>query len=185
MTNSAFDQLFGGPPRDPESRITQREMDIAASIQVVTEEVVLRLAKTLHEESGAKHLCLAGGVALNCVANGRIQREGPFESIWIQPAAGDAGGSLGAAAVTWHEYLDAPRKVNGADGMHGSYLGPTFSSQQIRAELDAFGASYVELPDNELFDQLAKILDEGERGGLVPGTHGVRTAGFGWAFHYR
>jgi carbamoyltransferase len=160
MTNAAFDRLFDGPPRSPESKITQREMDIAASIQVVTEEVVLRLAKTLHEETGAKHLCLAGGVALNCVANGRIQREGPFESIWIQPAAGDAGGSLGAAAVTWHGYLDQPRMVNGGDAMRGSYLGPTFSSEQIRTELDSFGASYLELPDRELFPKLARILDE-------------------------
>ena len=159
MTNAAFDKLFGGPPRDPESKITQREMDIAASIQVVTEEVVLRLAKTLHAETGAKQLCLAGGVALNCVANGRIEREGPFQSIWIQPAAGDAGGSLGAAAVTWHEYLDKPRTVNGADAMHGSYLGPTFSAEQIRTELDVFGASYVERSDTELFAELAGILD--------------------------
>ena len=136
MTNRRFDELFGGPPRQPESDLTQREMDIAASIQVVTEEVVLRLAKTLHEETGEKNLCLAGGVALNCVANGRLQREGPYENIWIQPAAGDAGGAVGAAAVAWYGYDKQPRKLNGnsgpaADRMHGSYLGPDFSPDQI------------------------------------------------------
>ena len=117
MTNSRFDDLFGGPPRKPESELTQREMDIAASIQVVTEEVVLRLANTLHEETGEKNLCLAGGVALNCVANGRLLREGPYENIWIQPAAGDAGGAVGAAAVAWHGYDNQPRKLNGSNSL--------------------------------------------------------------------
>ncbi len=159
MTNDAFAELFGGPARRAESAITQREMDIAASIQAVTEEVVLRLARTLHEETGEKNLCLAGGVALNCVANGRILREGPYDSVWIQPAAGDAGGSLGAAAITWHQYLDGPRTVNGADAMRGSYLGPLYSPTAIRAELDAFGARYTELDDDQLFPQLAQILD--------------------------
>ena len=109
MTNRRFDRLFGGPPRQPEAELTQREMDIAASIQVVSEEIVLKLANTIHAELGTEHLCLAGGVALNCVANGRLDREGPFRSVWIQPAAGDAGGALGAALATWHQYLDQPR----------------------------------------------------------------------------
>ncbi len=109
MTNKAFDRLFGGPPRKPESPVTQREMDLAASIQAVTEEVVLRLGQTVHRELGIDQLCLAGGVALNCVANGRLLREGPFADIWIQPAAGDAGGALGAALSVWHEYLGKPR----------------------------------------------------------------------------
>ena len=123
MTNSRFDEIFDGPPRKPESKLTQREMDIAASVQVVTEEVVLRLANTLHEETGENNLCLAGGVALNCVANGRLLREGPYEKLWIQPAAGDAGGAAGAAAIVWHGYDKQPRKQNGsspaADRMNG------------------------------------------------------------------
>jgi carbamoyltransferase len=160
MTNNKFAKLFGGPPRASESRITQREMDLAASIQKVTEEVVLRLARTLHKETGANHLCLAGGVALNCVANGILEREGPFDSIWIQPAAGDAGGALGAAAVIWHEYLGNERTLsNGKDRMHGSYLGPRYSADEIRTQLDAAGAVYQELSDSELFPKLAEILD--------------------------
>ena len=124
MTNARFARLFGGPARTAETTLTQKEMDIARSIQEVTEEVVLRLARTLHKELGTDYLCLAGGVALNCVANGRILREGPFRDIWIQPAAGDAGGALGAALIAWHEYHDQPRQVNGHDAMQGSYLGP-------------------------------------------------------------
>jgi carbamoyltransferase len=163
MTNSRFDELFGGPPRKPESQLTQRQMDIAASIQVVTEEVVLRLANTLHEETGEKNLCLAGGVALNCVANGRLLREGPFENIWIQPAAGDAGGAAGAAAVVWHDYDKQPRKLNGssspaADRMRGSYLGPQYTARQIRAELDAMGAKYSVLDDDALFSRTSQLL---------------------------
>jgi carbamoyltransferase len=163
MTNSRFDEVFGGPPRKPESELTQREMDIAASIQVVTEEVVLRLAKTLHKETGEKNLCLAGGVALNCVANGRLLREGPYENIWIQPAAGDAGGAAGAAAVVWHGYDKQPRPLNGssspaADRMHGSYLGPQFTAEQIRAELDALGAKYEVDDDDKLFSRTAELL---------------------------
>ena len=165
MTNSRFDELFGGPPRKPESELTQREMDIAASIQVITEEVVMRLARTLHEETGEKNLCLAGGVALNCVANGRLQREGPFQNIWVQPAAGDAGGAAGAAAIVWHDYDKQPRKMNGngsvaADRMHGSYLGPSFTAGQIRAELDAMGAKYTVLDDDVLLSQAAGLLAE-------------------------
>ncbi len=165
MTNSRFDDLFGGPPRKPESELTQREMDIAASIQVITEEVVLRLANTLYKETGEKNLCLAGGVALNCVANGRLQREGPFENIWVQPAAGDAGGAVGAAAIIWHDYDKQPRRANGADHaaadrMHGSYLGPNFTNEQIRSELDAMGAKYSVLDNDELMSKTAGLLAE-------------------------
>ena len=162
MTNRKFDELFGGPPRKAESKVTQREMDIAASIQKVTEEVVLRLARTIHEETGEENLCLAGGVALNCVSNGRVQREGPFKNIWIQPAAGDAGGALGAAAVAWHEYEGKPRHVNGGDQdfMQGSYLGPKYSRDGIVATFDRLGAKYTELPDEQLMNRLAEILEQ-------------------------
>jgi len=159
MTNDKFADLFGGPARKSETDITQREMDIAASIQKVTEQVVLRLARTLQKETGAEYLCLAGGVALNCVANGVIQREGPFKDIWIQPAAGDAGGALGAAAVIWHEYLGNERTSDGKDKMKGSYLGPRYSADQIREQLDAAGAVYQELSDEVLFPRLAEVLD--------------------------
>ena len=159
MTNQKFDALFGGPARPPESRLTQREMDIAASIQVVTEEVVLRLARTLHKETGQENLCLAGGVALNCVANGRVLREGPFKKIWVQPAAGDAGGALGAAAIAWHEYAGNPRNVMPGDAMRGSFLGPQFAEADIQRVLDAAGAKYVKLTDDVLFERLAEILE--------------------------
>lgn len=158
MTNKRFDKLFNGPARKPESEITQREMDIAASIQVVTEEVVLRLARSLQKETGEKYLCMAGGVALNCVSNGRILREGPFDDIWIQPAAGDAGGALGAAMAVWYEHHGAARTVNGKDSMSGSYLGPRFSSEGIKTQLDAIGAQYTVLEDGELMPKLANIL---------------------------
>jgi carbamoyltransferase len=161
MTNERFDQLFNGPPRQPESDLTQREMDIAASIQKVTEKVILRLARTIHAETGEENLCLAGGVALNCVANGRLLREGPFENIWIQPAAGDAGGALGAAAIVWHDYLDADRNLNaGMDAMQGAFLGPGFSAAGIRADLDAQGAVYREHSDAELLPRLAELLEQ-------------------------
>jgi carbamoyltransferase len=159
MTNGRFDRLFGGPRRHAESPLTQREMDIAASIQAVTEEVVLRLARTLHRETGEQYLCLAGGVALNCVANGRVVREGPFKDISIQPAAGDAGGAVGAAAVAWHMYDGKPRHVNGHDCMSGSYLGPSFSRDEIKRELDAQHAVYTELADDELFLEVAERLE--------------------------
>jgi carbamoyltransferase len=158
MTNSRFDSLFGGPPRKPESPLTDREMDIAASIQKVTEEVVLRLVRTLHQETGEKHLCLAGGVALNCVSNGRIEREGPFDSIWIQPAAGDAGGALGAAQIAWHEYFEQPRQAVRGDAMSGSYLGPGFGRDEILGYLDTMDAEYTEHPDEALLPQLAELL---------------------------
>ncbi|MEO8464101.1 MAG: carbamoyltransferase [Gammaproteobacteria bacterium] len=158
MTSSRFDTLFGGPPRKPESEVTQREMDLAASIQLVTEEIVLRLAETVHKETGSKYLCLAGGVALNCVANGRLLREGPFDDIWIQPAAGDAGGAIGAAAVAWYA-RGGTRVVNGGDTMRGSYLGPRFAADDIRSALDESGAKYEELDEETLLARLAEILE--------------------------
>ncbi|MFT4585667.1 MAG: carbamoyltransferase [Gammaproteobacteria bacterium] len=158
MTNRKFDDLFGGPPRKPESPVSQREMDLASSIQAVTEEVVLRLARTVKNETGEDYLCLAGGVALNCVANGRLLREGIFKDIWIQPAAGDAGGALGAALSVWHEYLEMPRVADATDSMAGSYLGPKFSNQEIRTYLDSINANYKKLADTELMPQLAEML---------------------------
>ncbi|MGR9101433.1 MAG: carbamoyltransferase family protein, partial [Gammaproteobacteria bacterium] len=158
MTNRKFDELFGGPPRKPESKITQREMDIARSIQVVTEEIVLKLMRAVHKEMGCDYLCLAGGVALNCVANGRILREGPFKDIWIQPAAGDAGGALGAALTVWHEYQNRPRKCDGFDKMRGSYLGKRFSNEEIKHYLDSVEAKYIQLDDDDLMPKLADIL---------------------------
>jgi carbamoyltransferase len=160
MTNDRFAKLFGSPARTPETQISQKEMDIARSIQEVTEEVVLRLARTVHRETGNDYLCLAGGVALNCVANGRILREGPFRDIWIQPAAGDAGGALGAALVTWHDYHERPRQVNGHDAMRGSYLGPRFGDAEITAQLDKMGAVYERLEDDALTEKLAGILED-------------------------
>jgi carbamoyltransferase len=161
MTNEKFDRLFGRPPRQPESELTQDEMDIAASIQVVTEDVVLRLGRTIQSETGCRHLCLAGGVALNCVANGKLLRDGPFDDIWIQPAAGDAGGAIGAASVAWHEQLGHERTVNGGDRMQGSYLGPRFGDGEIRETLDKLGAVYRRLPDEALYPELATVLDDG------------------------
>jgi carbamoyltransferase len=160
MTNRHFDDLFGAPPRKPESPITQREMDIAASIQAVTEEVVLRLARTVHKELGTDYLCLAGGVALNCVANGRLLREGPFKDIWVQPASGDAGGALGVACSAWHSYLQNPREPGHGDTMRGGYLGPRFSNDDILAYLDAAGADYTRLEDGELQRRVAQILSQ-------------------------
>ncbi|MCF7976583.1 MAG: carbamoyltransferase [Chromatiaceae bacterium] len=166
MTSRAFERLFGGPPRKPESPVTQREMDLARSIQVVTEEVVLRLARSLHHELGVDRLCLAGGVALNCVANGRLQREGPFKEIWIQPAAGDAGGALGAALSVWHEYLDQPRTgaKTGAktDRMRGAYLGPRFTNTEIQTFLDDAEVPYQRIDDEALMLRLAELLDAGQ-----------------------
>jgi carbamoyltransferase len=158
MTSKKFDKLFGGPPREPESEVSQKEMDIAASIQKVTEEVVLRLGRTVREETGCANLCLAGGVALNCVANGELLRSGIFNDIWIQPAAGDAGGALGAALVAWHELHDGSRKVNSSDSMRGAYLGPRYGDNDIRQALDVAGAVYTRLDDGDLMPQLADIL---------------------------
>src|SRR6266511_5942498 len=143
MTNRKFDALFSGPPRKPETWLTQREMDLARSIQEVTEEVMLRLAGTMHQETGAENLCLAGGVALNCVGNGRVLREGPFKGLWIQPAAGDAGGALGVAQLIWHRHCQQPRTVmSGKDSMQGAYLGPEFSPEEIDAFLKSQRAAY-------------------------------------------
>ena len=161
MTNDRFADLFGRPARKPESPLTQQEMDIAASIQEVTEEIVLSVARTLQKETDSENLCLAGGVALNCVANGRLQREGPFKNLWIQPAAGDAGGALGCALSAWYEYADQPRVAQRtSDCMYGGYLGPSFSSQKVRTDLDRLGAKYTELDDDKLYPQLAQILSE-------------------------
>src|SRR5690606_17282125 len=152
MTNERFHRLFGSAPRKPESPVEQLHMDLARSIQAVTEEVMLRLARTVREEVGNEYLCLAGGVALNCAANGRILREGIFKDLWIQPAAGDAGGALGAALVIWHQYLGNERQLNGGmDRMKGSYLGPHYSTQEICACLDGFQASYRRLDDEAMF----------------------------------
>ena len=169
MTNDRFDRLFGGPPRKPDGPLTQREMDLAASIQQVTEEVMLRLARTLHDETAEENLCLAGGVALNCVANGRILREGPYKQIWIQPAAGDAGGSLGAALVAWHDYHGGGRVVKDSDGMRGAYLGPHFNRDQVREQLDATDARYVELEDDVMMPRLAELLNAGNVVGWFSG----------------
>src|SRR3989440_1466239 len=159
MTNGAFDRLFGGPPRVPESKLTQREMDLARSVQVVCEEVMLRMTRTLHRETGMDNLCLAGGVALNCVANGRILREGPFRRLWIQPAAGDAGGALGVAQLIWHRHCKQPRSVTpGRDGMHGAYLGPAFSPEEIEAYLVSQRATYERLERACLLRDAAHLL---------------------------
>ncbi len=159
MTGNKFDELFGGPPRKPESKLGQREMDLARSIQEVTEEVMLRLSRSLHRETGLDYMCLAGGVALNCVGNGRILREGPFKDIWIQPAAGDAGGALGAALSVWHQFENNPRAVDGKrDKMRGSYLGPAFSNEDVERFLKSKEAPYVKLQDGALFERLAKDL---------------------------
>jgi len=159
MTSKKFDRLFGGPPRAPETLLTQRDMDLAASIQAVIEEILLRMARHVHAETGQKNLCLAGGVALNCVANGRILREGPFEELWIQPAAGDAGGALGVAQFIWHQLLDQPRTVNRLDAQRGSYLGPQFADDEIRQFLDRVGARYRYIEnEDELCDMVAGLI---------------------------
>ncbi len=159
MTNRRFARLLGGPPRTPESRLTQREMDLARSVQEVTEQIMLRMARHVRRQTGMKHLCLAGGVALNCVANGRILREAIFDDIWIQPAAGDAGGALGAALLAWHQYFGKPRPApRGGDIQTGSYLGPGFSNAEIRSFLEARQARFVELTGQELPDKVANLI---------------------------
>lgn len=159
MTNDRFSALFGGPPRQPEAKLTQREMDLTRSLQDVTEEIMLRMARHVHRETGEKNLVLAGGVALNCVGNGRILREGPFEKIWIQPAAGDAGGSLGAALYTWHTYLGNARVVaEGKDSQHGSYLGPAYADQEIEKFLKMHEVVYRKLTPEELPDVVAELV---------------------------
>ncbi|MDP3719093.1 MAG: carbamoyltransferase [Acidobacteriota bacterium] len=159
MTSPKFHQLFGGPPRHPESPLTQREMDLAASVQAVCEEVMLRCARQVHAVTGSKNLVMAGGVALNCVGNGRILREGPFERIWIQPAAGDAGGALGVAQLIWHHVLAEPRVVGCEDVLHGSLLGPRFPNAEVRAALDAAGARYHVIErEDDLLDRVTDLL---------------------------
>ena len=161
MTGRKFHKLFGSPPRKNETDLTQFHMDLAASIQVVTEDIVLLLAKAIKRESGAKNLCLAGGVALNCVSNGKLLREKVFDNIWIQPAAGDAGTALGAALLAHYEYTDNERTVDPEDSMKGTYLGPHFSNEYIKDYLNKINAKYSSKEDNELFTDLAKLLDEG------------------------
>ena len=156
MTNGKFSALFGGEPRAPESKLTQREMDIAASIQEITEIVMLRMSNWLHKETGMDKLCMAGGVALNCVANGRILRETPFRDIFVQPAAGDAGGSLGVAALIWHSILGNPR----GPGMQHAYLGPAYSTEEIRSYLDGNGIRYHELEREALLERTAQLIEE-------------------------
>ena len=163
MTNGAFDQLFGGPPRKPETPLTQREMDLARSVQEVTEIAMLRMARHVHQVTGEKNLCLAGGVALNCVGNGRILREGPFEKLWIQPAAGDAGGALGAALSVWYQHLGNARNVKAmcrgqVDGMRGSYLGPAYSDEELEQYLKLRGAVYHRLDRKSMLEQVARNL---------------------------
>jgi len=170
MTSRKFLRLFGGPPRRAESPITQREMDLAASIQQVTEDIMLRCVRHVHEQTGMSNLCLAGGVALNCVGNGRILREGPFENIWIQPAAGDAGGALGTAMFIWHQLLNNPRKPEDGDRQHGSLLGPRFTHEQITGFLDSVSARYRALDDEaELCVAIADLMADGKVVGLMQG----------------
>ncbi|MCC6152117.1 MAG: carbamoyltransferase [Candidatus Hydrogenedentes bacterium] len=157
MTNDKFAQLFDGPRREPESKITQREMDLAASVQVVTEDVMLRIARTAHKETGSKNLVLAGGVALNCVANGRVLREGPFENIWIQPAAGDAGNALGCALFAWHQLLDNPR-VPDRRRQKATYLGPEFHDDSIESYLKSIDAPYEKHDGDALASRVAELL---------------------------
>jgi carbamoyltransferase len=171
MTNGKFDHLFGGPPRKPESRLSQRDMDLARSIQEVTEEVMLRLVRSLHRETGAENLCLAGGVALNCVGNGRILREGPFKGLWIQPSAGDAGGAIGAALTAWHQLDNKPRYADGSkDRMRGSFLGPSYTNEEIESFLRSKEAPYERLYDDALFNRVAGELARGKVVGWFQGA---------------
>ncbi|MFM7161381.1 MAG: carbamoyltransferase [Planctomycetaceae bacterium] len=170
MTSPAFDRLFGGPPRPPESPLTEREMDLAASIQVVTEEVMLKMARHVHAQTGLPNLCLAGGVALNCVGNGRILREGPFENLWIQPASGDAGGALGVATFIWHQLLDRPRVPQPRDSQSGSLLGPAFDDHHIERFLQQVRAPYQRFPDDaSLCEEVARLLADDKVVGWVQG----------------
>lgn len=169
-TNDRFDALFGGPARRPEERLEQRHMDLAASVQAVTEEIVLRMTRALAAETGARNLCLAGGVALNCVANGKVLREGRFDKLWIQPAAGDAGGALGAALLAHHEHFGKPRgPANGKDAMLGSYLGPDYAQADIEARLTAAGAKFTVHPLDEVIDLTAQALADQKAVGWFQG----------------
>ncbi len=180
MTSEKFHSLFDGPPRDPEAPITQKDMDLAASVQAVCEEAVLRAGRHLHGETGMPRLVMAGGVALNCVANGKLLREGPFEDIWVQPAAGDAGGALGAALLAWHHVMDRPRRPRPRDSQSGSLLGPAFSSDDIGLHLDSVGAVYERPVDEaELLARVAQLLDDGKIIGWFQGRmeYGPRALG--------
>lgn len=170
MTSKAFDRLFGGPPRKPESPLGQREMDLAASIQSVTEEIMLRSVRHIHRETGMKNLCLAGGVALNCVGNGRVLREGPFDEIWIQPAAGDAGGALGVALFIWHQLLENSREASDSDAQRASLLGPEFSSEEIQAFLREQGSVFHHYgKEEELNEKIAELIESEKVVGLAQG----------------
>jgi len=170
MTTRKFNKLFENTPRVNEKRLTQFHMDLAASIQVVTEEIVIKIARSLREETGISRLCLAGGVALNCVANGKLLQAKIFDDIWVQPASGDAGSSLGAALIGWHQYHKQERKVNSGDSMKGTYLGPDFSNEEICKYLTKINASFHSLNDKELFEQVAEVLDEGKVVGWFNGA---------------
>ena len=170
MTNKKFDALFGGPPRTSETELTQRDMDLAASVQKVTEDIVVLMAKSIAKDTGERNLCLAGGVALNCVANGILLRENIFENIWVQPAAGDAGGALGAALAAWHLHYKKERMVSPAsDAMKGAYLGPNFSDDEIETELALCGARFKKLSENEIIEQVASYLANGKLVGWMQG----------------
>ncbi|WP_417432879.1 carbamoyltransferase [Hoeflea sp.] len=182
MTNARFDELFGGPPRRPEAQLDQRHMDLAASIQEVTEEVVLKLARGIARETGEKNLCLAGGVALNCVANGKLLRDGCFENIWVQPAAGDAGGALGAALASYHIEAKQPRVALGSsalDGMAGSYLGPDYDQDEIEQRLTQAGARFTRLSQEDMLQTTAQALADGKAVGWFQGRmeYGPRSLG--------
>ena len=170
MTNEKFDALFGAPPRRPDDPLTQRDMDLAASVQAVAETIILRLTRSLAAETGAKNLCLAGGVALNCVANGKVLRDGHFDNVWIQPAAGDAGGAHGAVLVTHYEYLghERPGQIS-RDGMSGSYLGPGFGQSEVEQRLRSSGASFQVLADDKLVETVSGFLAEGKVVGWFQG----------------
>ena len=162
MTSNAFSELFDGPPRQPDAEITQREMDLARSVQDVTEEIVLRMARSAHKLTGSRYLCMAGGLALNAVANGRVRREGPFDEIWVQPAAGDAGGAVGAALLASHELTGTPRTPNPNDSMQGTYLGPSYDSSVMAAAFDLLGARAERMEDIALIDRTADLLAAGK-----------------------
>ena len=170
MTNKKFDALFGGPPRTSEAELTQRDMDLAASVQKVTEDIVTQIARDIARDTGERNLCLAGGVALNCVANGTILREKIFENIWIQPAAGDAGGALGAALSAWYLHHNSEREVSSErDAMKGAYLGPEFKDAEIEAELEACGTKFKKLSDDELIEHVATALADEKAVGWMQG----------------
>lgn len=180
MTSERFHELFGGPPRDSESLITQKEMDLAASIQVVCEEVVLRAARFCHQRTGAENLVMAGGVALNCVANGRLLREGPFRRIWVQPAAGDAGGAVGSALLAWHHVLGKERRVSASDSQQGSLLGPCFDDAEVGIYFDSIGAQYEHIDrEEELLARVAELMAQGKVVGWFQGRmeYGPRSLG--------